>query len=263
MRIQVRNRGLLSLVLSLLLVLGMFATCVEPVHADNEDYDLSNFMVAFDEAYRFLDDIETTPYPDYFYIVTTGRVLEPFVEDTAGELLDSDYYTASYCECRFNEEKNEWEKIDENNWLTEFPTEPGVYFCKVEGVAPYYGSYEKLDLIRVQEPQKYEIPTDYKEIDLSDVYADGWYKSVESGEDMGVPCYSYKLPAVDAAPDASLTEDDGGMVLFRDYVSNITSEDIINAVCYQAGLKKTDCLAIPCFGFDPNDPGSSFCFCNV
>ena len=195
MRIQVRNRGLLSLVLSLLLVLGMFATCVEPVHADNEDYDLSNFMVTFDEAYRFLDDIETTPYPDYFYIVTTGRVLEPFVEDTAGELLDSDYYTASYCECRFNEEKNEWEKIDENNWLTEFPTEPGVYFCKVEGVAPYYGSYEKLDLIRVQEPQKYEIPTDYKEIDLSDVYADGWYKSVESGEDMGVPCYSYKLPA--------------------------------------------------------------------
>ena len=74
---------------------------------------------------------------------------------------------------------------------------------------------------------------------------------------------SYKLPAVDASPDASLIEDDGGMVLFTDYVSNISSEDIINAVCYQAGLEKADCLAIPCFGFDPDDPGSSFCFCNV
>ena len=194
MKIQASNRGLLSLMLSLLLVLGMFVASVEPVHAE-KDYDFSNYEVGFDEEYLVLDDIESTPYPDYFYVVTTGRVLEPFVEDTEGEILDSDCYTASYCECRFNEDKNEWEKIDENKWLTEFPTEPGVYFCKVEGLAPYYGSYEKLDLIKVQEPQKHDIPTDAKEIDLSNVYADGWYKSVESGENMGVPCYSYMLPA--------------------------------------------------------------------
>lgn len=194
MKIQARRRGLLSLMLSLLLVLGMFASSAEPVLAEN-DYDISGFEVIFDEEFRVLDDIESTPYPDYFYVVTTGRIPELFVFDTEGYQVDSEYYTASYSECQFNEEKNEWEKIDENNWLDEFPTKPGVYFCKVEGVEPYYGTYEWLDLIKVQEPQKYDLPTDYKEIDLSNVYADDWYKSVEEGEDMGVPCYSYKLPA--------------------------------------------------------------------
>ena len=194
MKIQVRRRGLLSLMLSLLLVLGMFASVAEPVHAE-DNYDISSFEVSFDEEFRVLDDIESTIYPDYFYVVTAGRVLELDVFDTEGFRVDNEYYTASYCECQFNEEKNEWEKIDENNWLDEFPTTPGVYFCKVAGVEPYYGTFEQLDLIKVQERQKYDLPTDYKEIDLSDVDADGWYKSNEEGEDMGVPCYSYKLPA--------------------------------------------------------------------
>ena len=194
MKIQARRGGLLSLMLSLLLVLGMFAANAEPVHAA-DDNDISNFDVSFDDEYRVLDDIESTPYPDYFYVVTKGKVLDLYVFDTEGSKLDSDCYTASYCECQFNKEKNAWEKIDENNWLTEFPTETGVYFCKVEGVDPYHGTYEKLDLIKVQERQKEEIPADAKEIDLSNVYADDWYKSVEEGEDMGVPCYSYKLPA--------------------------------------------------------------------
>ena len=109
MKIQARRGGLLSLMLSLLLVLGMFAANAEPVHAA-DDNDISNFDVSFDDEYRVLDDIESTPYPDYFYVVTKGKVLDLYVFDTEGSKLDSDCYTASYCECQFNKEKNAWEK---------------------------------------------------------------------------------------------------------------------------------------------------------
>ena len=130
----------------------------EVIHADvtlyakwlspDTDFDLGNCTVTFDENYRVLDDIESTPYEDWFYVVPSGTILEPIVK-SGDETLTSNYYKASYSECMFYEERNEWDKIDDNAWIDHFPTDAGVYFCKVEGVDPYYGSYEWIDLIRI------------------------------------------------------------------------------------------------------------------
>ena len=117
----------------------------------NDEHYLGNaaiYTVAFDSQYRVFDDIESTPYPDYFYNVPVGTILEPIVKSEDGT-LSSDCYSASYSECKFYTERNEWDKIDESVWVDHFPTDPGVYFCKVEGLEPYYGSYEWIDLIRI------------------------------------------------------------------------------------------------------------------
>ena len=116
--------------------------------SDQTDYDLGNCVVTFDSQYHVLDDIQSTPYPDYFYNVPAGTVLAPIVKN--GDVtLSSDCYSASYCECMFYTERNEWDKIDDTAWIDHFPTDPGVYLCIVEGVTPYYGSYEWIDLIRI------------------------------------------------------------------------------------------------------------------
>ena len=130
----------------------------EVIHADvtlyakwlspDTDFDLGNCSVTFDESYRVLDQIESTPYDGWFYVVPSGTVLEPIVK-SGDETLTSNYYKASYSECMFYEERNEWDKIDDNAWIDHFPTDAGVYFCKVEGVDPYTGKYEYIDLIRI------------------------------------------------------------------------------------------------------------------
>lgn len=117
------------------------------VFADT-DYDISNYNVTFDQSYRVLDQIESTPYDDYFYIVPKGTTLEPIVQKD-GTILTDDCYTASYSECKFYKDRNEWDKIDDTVWIDHFPTEEGVYFCKVEGKDPYTGSFEWIDLIRI------------------------------------------------------------------------------------------------------------------
>ena len=112
-------------------------------------YDLGSSKVTFDEKYHVLDDIKSTPYPDYFYDVPAGTKLEPIVM-LNDKRLGSDCYSASYSECMFYTERNEWDKIDENNWIDHFPTDAGVYFCKVEGKGAYHGSFEWIDLIRIE-----------------------------------------------------------------------------------------------------------------
>jgi len=103
----------------------------------------------FDTSYRIHDDIESTPYPDYFYAVPAGTILSPILT-LDGTVLDESCFKASYAECKFYTERNEWDKKAGFTWLDQFPTEPGVYFCKVEGLAPYYGTFEWFDLIRIE-----------------------------------------------------------------------------------------------------------------
>ena len=127
---------------------------------DDDESFLGNYTVTFDDKYHVLDDDADTPYEEWFYDVPKGTVLEPIVRK--GEnTLSSDCYKASYSECAFDTERHEWNIKDENDWINHFPTEEGVYFCKVEGVDPYYGSYEWIDLIRItqQKPEPQPTPT--------------------------------------------------------------------------------------------------------
>lgn len=111
-------------------------------------YDLSTYTGTFDDKYLVLDDNPSTPYEDWFYFVPQGTVLEPTV--TNGNFTPSShFFKASYSECMFYEDRNEWDKIDENVWIDHFPTEEGVYFCKVEGLDPFHGTFEWFNLIRI------------------------------------------------------------------------------------------------------------------
>ena len=121
---------------------------VMKIHMDEGEYDLGNYTVTFDEQYHVLDDIESTVYEDWFYDVPEGTILTPIVA-RGDTILGEECFTATYWECKFYEERNEWDKIDENAPIDHFPTEAGVYFCKVEGKAPYYGAFEWIDLIRI------------------------------------------------------------------------------------------------------------------
>ena len=62
--------------------------------SDQTDYDLGNYVVTFDSQYRVFDDIQSTPYPDYFYNVPAGTVLAPIVK-SCDVTLSSDCYSAS------------------------------------------------------------------------------------------------------------------------------------------------------------------------
>ena len=132
------------------------------INVVNEDYDpddpygpveptdINEFNITFDEEYRKLEDITSTDYPDYFYVVHSGTILEPIVSGD-GIVLDSDFYTDRYIECVFNEEDNEWQQKTDAEWLNSFPTDAGVYLCEVSGNDPYSGTYEGIiDLIRIE-----------------------------------------------------------------------------------------------------------------
>ena len=110
--------------------------------------DIGNYEVSFDDEYLVEDDDPVTPYPEFFYDVPAGTTLDPVVE-RGDTILDPDCYNVSYSEVYFNEEKYEYNIIDENVWQEEFPTKLGIYFCKVEGKDPYYGSFEWIPLIRI------------------------------------------------------------------------------------------------------------------
>ena len=117
------------------------------VSADDMHF-LGNYTVTFDDKYHVLDDNESTPYEDWFYFVPSGTVLEPIA--TIGDFtLSPKRFKASYSECRFNEDRNEWEIIDDSAWMDHFPTDVGVYCCKVEGVGSYFGTFEWIDSIRI------------------------------------------------------------------------------------------------------------------
>lgn len=156
---------------------------------------------SFDESYRVLDDIASTPYEDWFYFVPEGTVLEPIVKDENGNVLGPECYKASYNECTFYDERNEWDQIDENAWFDEFPTKAGVYICIVEGVAPYTGSFEWIDLIRITPSP---VPDDtfdwfYK---VAGWYSHEWFAE-KDGFKFCVPCRS-----VAAGTEYIFTKDD-------------------------------------------------------
>jgi len=116
----------------------------------DDPYNINSCEVSFDEQYLVQEEIESTPYPDYFYVVHTGTTLTPIVV-ADGTTLDPDCYSERYSEVGFNEDANEWQIIDEGNWSGSFPTEAGVYYCEVSGVAPYYGTYDGLlPLVRIE-----------------------------------------------------------------------------------------------------------------
>ena len=129
---------------------GDWSLTIRVVESGEADpYDLGNSVVTFDSKYHVLEDIASTPYEDWFYVVPSGTVLEPIVM-LGDRQLSSDCYSASYSECMFYTERNEWDKIDENAWIDHFPTDVGVYFCKVEGKGDYHGTFEWIDLIRIE-----------------------------------------------------------------------------------------------------------------
>lgn len=148
-----RRNSIIAALLSLVMVFTMMPLlgqvyADEMPQDDQDQYNLDNSVVTFDSNYRVLEDIESTPYPDWFYVVPAGTVLEPIVM-LGDKQLSSDCYSASYSECMFYTERNEWDKIDANVWIDHFPTDVGVYFCKVEGKGAYHGTFEWIDLIRI------------------------------------------------------------------------------------------------------------------
>jgi len=111
-------------------------------------YDFS-----FDEKYHVREEIESTPYEDWFYVVPSGTKLDPIVKH-GDKVIDPKFLKATYLEQVFDPSaengEGAWGPKPDAQWLNEFPTEEGVYFCKVEGKTPYYGSYEWFDLIRIE-----------------------------------------------------------------------------------------------------------------
>lgn len=72
-----------------------------------------------------------------------------------------------------------------------------------------------------------------------------------------VNLYFYRpRDASDISRDAYV-EIDGGEADFKKPVSELTSEEIIEAACYQMGQDPKGCVAMPCEGFDPAE-GTSF-----
>ena len=116
--------------------------------------DINSCVAGFDRSYRKLEQIESTIYDDYFYVVHTGTQLEPVVTYDDNPLA-SHCYAARYTEVAFNEEANEWQITDDTNWSDSFPVDPGVYFCEISGREPYTGTYERMDepvdLIRIED----------------------------------------------------------------------------------------------------------------
>ena len=114
-----------------------------------DPYDINRFEISFDESYLVNEEIETTPYPDYFYVVHSGTVLEPIAKDGA-ETLDPANLNIRFIEKEFDSTANQWVDKAGAEWSDEFPTVPGVYFCEVSGKDPYTGTYEgMLPLVRV------------------------------------------------------------------------------------------------------------------
>lgn len=148
------KRKIIALVTAIFMVAAMMPAGMTWVFAEEEMYDISHPFeggkgdVTFDQNYRVLDQIERTPYDDYFYIVPAGTELEPIVKYDGAD-VDSQYYEATYAECMFYTDRNEWDKIEPVKWIDHFPSKPGVYFCKVEGKDPYCGTFEWIDLIRI------------------------------------------------------------------------------------------------------------------
>lgn len=144
-----RRNHVIAMLLSLVMVFAMMPALGQ-VYADDPDpYDLQNATVTFDEIYHVNDEDDATPYEDWYYVVDIGMELVPEVK--MGDLvLDSGSYKALYSKCAYDKAKHEWSIIDETSWTDHFPTDAGVYFCKVEGVGAYHGAYEWLDLIRVE-----------------------------------------------------------------------------------------------------------------
>lgn len=121
------------------------------------------YDASFDEKYRKLEQIDSTPYDDWFYVVPKGVKLEPSVK-AGDKTIDAKYFKARYLEQEFDKTayggEGAWGPKDGAAWLDEFPTEAGVYFCKLEGQSPYYGTYESFDLIRIDEINTDEIIAD-------------------------------------------------------------------------------------------------------
>lgn len=51
--------------------------------------------------------------------------------------------------------------------------------------------------------------------------------------------------------EGAWAEDDGGMALFRKPVSELTTEEIIEAACFQMSLAAEPCISSKCMDFDP------------
>ncbi len=191
MRIRIMKRRLLALLTAVAMLVAFMPAMV---FAEGEESDYRIDSASFDESYRVLDDIEETDYKEYYYFVPYGTVLEPIVKDTKDNIVSGENYIASYTEMKYIPERYEWNMIDENNWSDEFPSKPGVYFCKVEGVDPYTGSFEWIDLIRILEPEEQDEPLD-DELFNEFFKVAGWFEhdllAGKSGFSFTVPCSNY------------------------------------------------------------------------
>jgi hypothetical protein len=120
---------MLTILVSMTMVFTMLSMNTGMVFADEPDYDIGNCQVTFDQSYLVEDDDPSTPYVEQFYDVPEGTVLEPTVAN-GDTVLSSGCFKALYSEVHYNEDKGEYNLIDENDWTEVFPTKQGVYFCK-------------------------------------------------------------------------------------------------------------------------------------
>ena len=171
--------------------------------------DIGDCVATFDQAYLVEDDDPSTPYVEQYYVVPEGTVLSPVVA-RGDTVLSTDCYKARYSEVYYNEDKGEYNLIDENDWTEAFPTTHGDYLCIVEGIDPYYGSFEWIPIIKIpiDENDEYELANyqatfdeEYlvEDDDPSTPYVEQYYDVPEGivpkltvskeGNDLGLGCY--------------------------------------------------------------------------
>ena len=125
------------------------------VRLENYNSDISRSEVVFRDGQGNTiepveEDIPTTPHGDRFYKLHVGTSAAPELS-LDGKALDSKYFSARYIEMELNDARTEWDRKDGAEWITEFPTVPGTYYCEIEGVAPFSGKRDWIDLIKVED----------------------------------------------------------------------------------------------------------------
>lgn len=121
--------------------------------ANSGKIDINKCEVSFNEDYLVNEDIASTEYTDWFFVIPDGEVFEPIVKD-GDKTLGPESYSVRYREQEFDVTADDgdgaWGPKEGAEWLNTFPTETGVYFIEVYGAGEYTGLYNGMfPLVRI------------------------------------------------------------------------------------------------------------------
>ena len=133
--------------------MGSSFTVPVTIVANSGKIDINKCEVSFNEDYIVNEDIASTEYTDWFFVIPDGEVFEPIVKD-GDKTLGPESYTVRYIEQEFDVTADDgdgaWGPKEGAEWINTFPTETGVYFVEVYGAGEYTGKYNGMfPLVRI------------------------------------------------------------------------------------------------------------------